>query len=553
MAELKRSVEIQKSPRLQAALGEMAAAIGGEHMHASGAELERVAKATIPQSKRPAALVTPKDRAEVAQLVRIASHYGVPLWPVSQGRNWGYGSATACLDDAVVLHLGRLNQILEVNKELAYAVIEPGVTYRQLRQFLELHHPDLWCDCTDGPPDGSVIGNALDRGLGVTHYADHFGTLCGLEVVLPSGQLIRTGGGPPNSKTWHTHKWGVGPYIEGLFSQSNLGIVTRAGVWLMPKPEAFVSFTFDLVQRKDLAELVDRVRDLALQGVLQSACHIVNEVVALCVLTQYPGEMLERYSRLPNEVLADLCRRYGAAPWSLGGGIQGTKETVRHVKRKLRQALSPLGRLTFLDDRSAGAVSWLSQWSARSAIGRMVAAGVARLAGKSVQMLDSAPHVHSVLKGVPSDFFVRHAYFKANKPKPLVADPDRDDIGLVWFAPVAPMTGRHVEEVMGMCRPLFERYAFDFYAALLMQNARSMIVLMSIFFRKEDAEQVHRAQELYETLVRTTAAAGYQPYRTSVAGMEHVGTLSLEFNTFLRELKSTVDPGKILAPGKYGI
>ena len=190
MAELERMehIPVEKVSRLQAALDEMAAAIGADHVHADGVELERVARATIPNPKRPAALVTPKDSAQVAQLVRIANHYNVALWPVSQGRNWGYGSATACHDDAVVLHLGRLNQIVEVNEELAYAVIEPGVTYRQLRQFLETHHPNLWCDCTDGPPDGSVIGNALDRGLGVTHYADHFGTLCGLEVVLPTGR-----------------------------------------------------------------------------------------------------------------------------------------------------------------------------------------------------------------------------------------------------------------------------------------------------------------------------------------------------------------------------
>jgi 4-cresol dehydrogenase (hydroxylating) len=226
---------------------------------------------------------------------------------------------------------------------------------------------------------------------------------------------------------------------------------------------------------------------------------------------------------------------------------------VRDVKRKLRQNLSPLGKLTFLDDHSVRAISWLCRWSARSAIGRIVTTGVARLAGKSPEMLDAAPQVHSVLKGIPSDFFVRHAYFKSDKPKPRIANPDRDDIGLIWFAPVAPMMGPHVEEVIGMCRPLFEHYTFDFYVALLMQNARSMIVLMSIFFRKEDSEQVHRARELYDALCRTTARAGYQPYRSSVAGMEHIGTLSPELNTFLRDLKASVDPGRIMAPGKYGL
>ena len=96
----------------------------------------------------------------------------------------------------------------------------------------------LWCDCTDGPPEGSVLGNALERGMGVTQYADHFATLCGLEIVLADGSIIRTGGGAfGRCPTWNTHKWGVGPYIEGLFSQSNFGIVVKAGIWLFPEPE----------------------------------------------------------------------------------------------------------------------------------------------------------------------------------------------------------------------------------------------------------------------------------------------------------------------------
>jgi 4-cresol dehydrogenase (hydroxylating) len=108
-----------------------------------------------------------------------------------------------------------MNRILEVNEKLAYAVIEPGVTYEQLNFYLKQQGYRLWIDCTDGPPLGSVVGNALDRGIGETPYGDHFGNLCGMEVVLPNGEVIHTGGSSPHHpvKTWHTHKWGLGPYI----------------------------------------------------------------------------------------------------------------------------------------------------------------------------------------------------------------------------------------------------------------------------------------------------------------------------------------------------
>jgi len=537
----------------QEAVSEFRRACGDANVVTSGPELERAAKATIPDPRPPSAVLRPGSVDEVAEIVRIANRFRVPLWPVSQGRNWGYGSGTPVLANTAVLHLGRLNRILEVNEELAYAVIEPGVTYRQLRAHLDAHHPGLWCDCTDGPPDGSVIGNALDRGLGVTHYADHFGTLCGLEVVLPTGERLRTGGGPEGCPTWHTHKWGVGPYLEGLFTQSNLGIVVKAGVWLFPKPEAFASFTFDLARPEDLPKLVDAMRELALSGVLTSACHLINDVVTLAVLAQYPPGAVERYSRLPDEVLAEMRRRFGVPVWSLGGGLMGTRGQVREVKRQLRRRLAPLGRIMFVDDRIASLGGRIGAMARGTGAARALAAIATKLSGRSVEMLDAAPHVHSVLKGIPSDYFVRHAYFKSSLPKPERADPDRDDIGLIWFAPIAPMTGPHVERVIGLCRPLFEKYEFDFYAALLMQNARSMIVLMSVFFRKATVEEPERARRLYAELGAAVHANGYQQYRIQTGGHAALAAKVPGGVIFARQLQRSADPVGILAPGRYGI
>lgn len=535
------------------AVAAMRAAVGDAQVSTEAADLDRAGKATIPDPKRPALIVFPASTSEVAAILRICAEHKLPVWPVSTGRNWGYGSATAVREGSVLLRLARMNRILEVNERVAYAVIEPGVTYRQLRSHLDANYPDLWCDTTDGPPEGSVIGNALDRGLGVSHYGDHFATLCGMEVVLPTGQIVRTGGGPESCKTWHTHKWGVGPYVEGLFSQSNLGVVTRAGVWLMPRPEAFASFTFDLAREEDLPRLVDIVRDLALRNILTSAVHLVNDICALSVLAQYPAHLVTQHSRLPDEVLAQMRAHYLVPSWSFGGGIQGATAQVRAVKKELRKRLAPLGRLLFVDDSMARLAGRVHAAARRGVFAKPVEWAVRRLAGRSLEMLATGPHIHSVLKGIPSDYFVRHAYFKTSGPKPERADPDRDDVGLIWFAPIAPMTGDHISEVLAICRPLFERFEFDFYAALLVQNARSMIVLMSIFFRKDDPGQTRNASALYNALNEATSRAGYQTYRMGVGGMAHLAQAAPEFIGFTRKLKMAVDPDAILAPGKYGI
>ena len=270
------------------------------------AALAIAGRATIPDPKQPGAVVFPTNVEEVSTIVKLANEFRVPVWPVSKGRNWGYGSATPEVDNTVVLHLERMNRISEVNEDLAYAVIEPGVTYRQLKEHLLASGSRLWCDCTDGPPEGSVLGNALERGMGVTHYADHFGTLCGLEVVLADGSIIRTGGGAfGRCPTWNTHKWGVGPYIEGLFSQSNFGVVVKAGIWLFPQPESYCAFTFDLAREEDFPRLVDAVRELTLAGLLTAGVHMINDICALSVISQYPPGLAERASRLPDDVLLE--------------------------------------------------------------------------------------------------------------------------------------------------------------------------------------------------------------------------------------------------------
>lgn len=537
---------------LSGAFDAFSKSLGAAHVITEPAALASIARTTVPDSRAPSAILYPASAAEVSSVLRIASRFGVPLWPCSKGRNWGYGSAAPFVESTVVLHLERMNRIVEVNEELAYAVIEPGVTYRQLREHLSRHHPDLWCDCTDGPPDGSVIGNALERGLGVTPYSDHFATLCGLEVLLPDGSCIQTGGGAPgHCPTWNTHKWGVGPYLEGLFSQSSLGVVVKAGVWLLRRPQAFASFTFDLARESDLPQLIDIVRELSLRGVLPPGCHLVNEVVGLAVLAQYPPELVGLHSRLPAEVVRSLCDRLTIPKWMLGGGIHGTRRHVNAVQAELRDALRGLGRLNFFSNRAVQALQALHRLRAKvPSVQRALDALFRGLTGKSLEAAAVIPHVHSVLQGSPSDYFVRHAYLKSRLDKPADAHPDRDDCGLIWFAPIAPCTGKHVVELLDLCRRLFELYDFDFYAALLPHNVRSIIVLTSIFYDKASRDETGRAQALYDALSKSTRQAGYEPYRTGTQGLADLFSSAPEYAAVLKRIKSALDPLGILAPGK---
>jgi 4-cresol dehydrogenase (hydroxylating) len=550
----------QGTERFEEALARLRGIVGEAHVRADPDSVARYSRDTIPWRRVCAAVVVPGTAEEVREVVKVAAEFRLPLWPFSKGKNWGYGATMACHDGAIVLLLERLNRILEVNEELAYAVIEPGVTQGQLNAHLKATGSKLWADVTDSSPEGSVLGNALERGVGYTSYGDHFGHLCGLEVVLPNGDLVRTGAGPQNAQTWHTYKYGTGPYLEGLFSQSGLGILVKAGVWLMPEPEAFNGYFFQARDDKDLPAIIDAIRRLALGRAVQSNVHMVNDFLFLTLLTQYPAHLLRPGETcLSEDALAGLRRELGVAPWSLTGGLYGSAAQVRASRDLIRRELSPYGSLTFLDDAGLRRAQWLigvvkkfRDVPVLSSLTRWLMRALT--SSVAVNTLEVIPHVYPILKGVPGEFIVSCAYFKSRRERVRTdVNPGRDGCGLMWFAPVVPLTGRHVSEVLDICRPLFQKHGIDFSLSFILVNPRSVVMLMEIFFDKESPDETARAAALFEALSDQTIRAGYQQYRTSVHYMDRILAEAPEYRRLAESLKRALDPDNILAPGRYGV
>lgn len=529
-------------------LSEIEEIVGSNNFVLETKQVKKLSEDIIPNTKNAVAFAYPANVEQIQDILKIANQYKLPVWTVGKGKNWGYGGASPACEGALVLVLERLHQIIEVNLELAYAVIEPGVTFRELHNYLVENKIPLWIDCTDGPPDGSVMGNSLERGVGETDYGDHFGNVCGMEVILPDGTIMRTGGGPLEGyRSWSTYKWGVGPFVEGLFSQSNFGIVTKMGVWLRPIPEKFASCIFELRDKKDLGALIDGLRNLQLQGVLQSKVHLVNEVATRAVA-------VEDYT----DIEATL-RGYKLPSWSFAAGIYGSSDQVRLSARAIRKVLGPIGKLQFIDKRKLQIIEGLLQalrvWKNKKWLSGFVDLICRVVIGKPLPLMELLPHVYAIEQGYPSDHFVRHAYLKSKQTKPKSGDidPVRDQCGLVWLGPMVPLTGKEVDYFLKIVEPIFLKFGFEMYVALMVANPRTAIVLLSIFYDKSNKEETSRAEELYFTLGKVTQEEGFQQYRTSTLYMDKVFSNAPEFLKFCQTLKSAIDPNGIMAPGKYGI
>lgn len=282
----------------------------------------------------PSAAVAPDGVEQVQKIARIASAYKIPLWTISTGKNLGYGGSAPLLGGSVVLDLKRMDRVLEVNDKNHYALVEPGVSYFDLYKYVHDRGLKVWID----PPDpgwGSLVGNALERGGGYTPMRDHFDCHCGMEVVLANGEVVRTGmGALPNSKTWQQYKYGFGPYVDGIFSQSNLGIVTKMGFWLFPEPEAYIAGNVVVSKHDDLFALVEIFANLINSGVVQATTNVVSPLA----YGPPDPELAALRASGSTKDLDDYAARKNVGYWSVNLPFYGPADVVaaqwEYAKRK---------------------------------------------------------------------------------------------------------------------------------------------------------------------------------------------------------------------------
>ena len=519
------------------AIGRWMTLLGREHVIRDADALREARTATFATKPHVYAILRPANREEVQECVRIANYFRVPLYPISSGKNWGYGSRVP-VHDGVLLDLGRLCRIIDFDEELAYVTIEPGVTQKQLHEYLHRRKSRLWMDATGASPDCSIVGNTLERGFGHTPMSDHCSSACGFEVVLPTGDCVSTGFsrfGP--SQVGALSRWGVGPSLDGLFSQSNLGIVTRMTVWLMPAPEYFQAFFFSCHDNQGLGRVVDALRPLRLNGTLRSALHIGNDYKVLTATSEFPWS--DTQTPLDRATMTRLRSKLGIGVWNGSGGLYGTRAQVRDARRQVRKALrGKVDRLQFVDDR---VLKFMRRFS--TPFRYMTGWDISR----TLKVLEP---VYNLMKGVPTNAPLASAYWRKKADVQTRSNPDRDGCGLLWCSPVVPSTGPHVTAVSDLAAEVLLSYGFEPQISLSLATERTSICVITISYDRAVAGEDDRALACYQSLTAALLARGYPPYRLNVASM-HFFEEDPAYAEAIRSLKAALDPNGILAPGRY--
>jgi len=461
------------------------------------------------------AVVYPRTTEQVQEVVRIAGEFGVPLWTSSQGRNNGYGGPSPRVRGSVLVSMRRMNRVLHIDRELAYAVVEPGVRWFDLYDALQESGND---DLLISIPDigwGSVIGNSLDSGGTYLPYGMDFQAPCGMEVVLADGSLLRTGmGAIPDNKAWHLYKRGLGPVLDPLFIQSNYGIVTRMGYWLMRKPQAYAPLYLTIPRNDQLAQAVDIIRELRLDGVLRGVPCFYS-IIALA--WQFPelGGYIGGTGALPEETLQEMADVSGLGRWGFRAALWGDGPVVEHQLARIREAWSALEGSHIVHDRTFTR----EEWGPFESFTEKVHAGV-----PTMDMVEAVPQ----------------------------------GIGHLAFAPVVPLVGHEVERFERlMDEYMRERLDDNLSAGCIVTNERSLIFICNLNLVLDDEAQIARARQTLREMIEHFGRLGYGEYRAHIDVMD-VASDQYSFGDhayrrFTQSIKDAVDPQGILSPGRHGI
>jgi len=430
-------------------------------------------------------VLKPSSTEEVLALVELANRHSIHLYPISTGRQWGYGSRLPTAQGSYIVELSNMNRIREVNDEVGYAVIEPGVTQEDLSSYLKENDSNFVIDKTGAPASTSIIGNTLERGWGLRCCREAL--VNGVEVVLGSGELLRTG-------TWLQGKpffrYNTGPLTDQLFAQSNLGIVTAMSFKLHPRPDQG-NVIFCTVERKNIESFIEVVREIK---------RIDSET---CFKLLFNRE----YFTTDNSPLTAFVILFGGASFLEVRTGNALKLLGDVAELRLRKNICSVPKTNSAED--------------------MICAFLHPDSGSEIDIVN-----------------VMFRHFDVSQPSGDNLD-QVEDFGLWFYDCIIPFEFNTIKQTFDYCSNLVkQKYGLPFRITLHMYSHDYVVVVVYIIFNRLDSVAVSSARQCADELYTNKELS---PLRLTPWHMDR----ERSDRDYLNGIKNTFDPNRIIAPGRY--
>lgn len=437
---------------------------------------------------RPNAVVRVRTLEQLQAIVLLAAQHRTPLVPRVAGTN--LGGLTIPTNGGWVLDLTGMSQIVELNVDDMVAVIEPGVTFAQMREALAKTEPRLTIGYPLSPPETSVAANCLLEGLGnlSLRHGSMGDWISSLEVVRADGSLLRTGA----SALGVPVPFGRAPLpdLTSLFLswQGTTGIVSKIAVQLWP-------------------ELPFRERSF--------------------VLTYDRAATFRALRELPR---LDLLQDMGGLSWPTSKMLFGVEHPLE------RDPAEP--EFFFYLDLSAATEELFE------AKRRALRAYVHGLQAEGLRVEDPID-VPSLVRIEPRlgqlahfptrlDFLLDHPYG-----------------GLTWVGTYGPMSRFAAACEQGI--EIVERHGFPpTIVARPMKGGHFAVLRFIELFRRDAPDQVERVRTCHAELMEALFGHGYIVYKTPGWAVERYRSkLDPGYVRLLKEVRALLDPDHLMNPGRW--
>lgn len=267
--------------------------------------------------KMPEVVVQALSTEEVSKIMKYSYENKIPVTP--RGSGTGLVGASVPIYGGIMIDLSKMNNILELDEENLTLTVEPGVLLMEIGKFVEEN--DLFYPPDPGEKTATIAGNINTNagGMRAVKYGVTRDYVRGLEVVLPSGEVIEIGGKVVKNSSGYSLK----DLIVG--SEGTLGIVTKATLKLLPLPKKFVSL---LIPFPDLQKAIDTVPQIIKSKSIPTAIEFMQREAIVAaeeflgkkfpdnssdayLLLKFDGNTTEEVEK-NYEKVADICLENGA-------------------------------------------------------------------------------------------------------------------------------------------------------------------------------------------------------------------------------------------------
>ncbi len=503
-----------------------------------------------------AASIKLNKEPDIKRLIKLAIEKDFIIQPIGSGKNWGYGSFYRNESrPIVVLDLSQMNSITEVDKELGLIKLGPGVTQQQLCDYLDQNGWHYMCPTTGAGPSVSVLANAIERGYGLTPHTDHFMAVNSLRGIIPNPKLwgddeedfiyksaIASLDLSEEGFVDNTFKWGLGPYVEGVFTQSSNAIVTEGTIRLAKRPQGFLSFVIKVQSDHKLDSALAFIRNSLgeFEGAIP-AINLMDKRRFIAMNGENPNGAVGQ-KLLSDEQISRFTKDNLLAEWMVVGTVYGNKDVVKAVRKHLKKSAKKVGFILFTDSILIKAGTQLT---------KLFPFGKIKTLKHNIENLKES---NELMLGTPKQMALPLAYWRNSKTEPNLdrnLNPAKDGCGLLWYAPLVPMKKESIKSFVEFVRKTCLKHKVEPFITLTVLHHDCADSTIPILYDKDDPDSVKNAFACNEELFEEGRKLGFVPYRMSVQQqMDKLNPDHIHWKV-CAEIKKALDPYNILTPTRY--